>query len=307
MHDLNLLIAFDALVETTSVTTAAGLLHLSPSAMSRTLGRVRHAFDDPVLIRAGRVMVPTARALALHPQVRAVLKSAGDLLGPAIDVELSMVQRTFTIRGPEDVPAFLGRALVEALEREAPGVTLRFAPEGDEDTDELRLGRVDLDIGNHVGAEPDLCVEQLAEFRFVGVVDRNHTLATGRVSAKRLVQFPHVASSRRGRAWGPLDTALAEVGLTRRVVAVAPSPTAALAMVYGSDLVGIVPSLSVEQSGRLLSFPLPVATPTKQLTLTWHRRLDADPVHRWMRTLVAETFATQLAHVGGRSSTRSPT
>lgn len=290
MHDLNLLVSLDALLDTRSVTGAADRLHLSPPAMSRALGRLRTVLDDPVLVRAGRGLVPTPQALALQSRVRAVVAEARDLLRPADQVEPANLERTFTIRGSEDVPAILGPVLLATVAAEAPAVTLCFAPEGDEDLDDLRVGRVDLDIGAQADPPPDIVVEDLVAAGWVGVVARPHPLTRGRVTPERFVAHGHVSASRRGLARGPVDGPLAELGLRRRIVAVVPSPSSALRLLEGTDLVAVLPAISVPADGPWTTFPLPVATPATTLSMAWHRRLDAEAGHAWLRGVVRDAF-----------------
>ncbi len=292
MQDLNLLVALDALLETCSVTAAAERLHVSPPAMSRTLGRARRALDDPILVRAGRQLIPTPKAIALQARIRAAVAEADDLLRSDRDDPAS-ARHTFTIRGPEDIPSLIGRHLLAAVAATLPTVTVRFVPEGDEDVDDLREGRIDLDVGVQHGHIPDVVVDPVFRDQVVGVVDAKHPLARQHVTLRRFAAHPHISVSRKGRARGPVDDVLAQHGLSRTVVATVPSSTGALALLRGSDLVAILPSLVlrvVDHPDRFASFPLPLPAPTIDLALAWHRRLDADPTHITLRRLVHDAL-----------------
>ncbi|MCE0447472.1 LysR family transcriptional regulator [Streptomyces tricolor] len=124
--DLNLLVALDVLLEEESVQGAARRLHLSEPAMSRTLGRIRRALGDPVLVRAGRRMVPTPHALAVRAEVSAVVERARALFAPGRDTDLRALTRTFTILGHDAIAATHGAALYARAAREGPGIRLRF-------------------------------------------------------------------------------------------------------------------------------------------------------------------------------------
>jgi len=173
--DLNLLTALDALLAEGSVAGAARRLGLSASAMSRTLARLRAATGDPLLVRAGRGLVPTPRATELRDRVREAVKEALALLRPAIaGPDLSGLERTFTIRA-NDVETF-GARLLAALTNAAPGVQLRFAPKQGKDARPLREGLVDLEVGVLGVAGPEVRVRALFRDRFVGVVREGHPL-----------------------------------------------------------------------------------------------------------------------------------
>jgi DNA-binding transcriptional LysR family regulator len=295
--DLNLLIALDALLAEGSVAGAARRLGLSASAMSRTLARLRAATGDALLVRAGRGLAPTPRAAELRERARDLALEARALLQPGgAELDVSALNRTFAIRANESfVEAFAGR-IVAAATAVAPGVRLRFAPKPDKDVRPLREGTVDLEIGVLGETGPELRVQALFRDRFVGAVRKGRPLlAAAEITPERYVAFDHVVASRRGRSNGPVDEALAALGLTRRIVAVVPSFSAALAVARASDLVALVTnSFLTVANGRqaetaragVESFPLPVSTESITVSLLWHPRVDADPAQRWLRSLV---------------------
>ncbi|MFT3768287.1 MAG: LysR family transcriptional regulator [Minicystis sp.] len=286
--DLNLIVALDVLLEEQSVLRAARRMGLSAPAMSRTLARIREAVGDPILVRAGRALVPTARAEELRLRVRTVVTEASSLLARE-DLDAATLTRRFTIRSGDALIGLLGAPLMSALRTEAPGVTVRFAAEDDEGVSPLRDGRIDLDIGVIGDLGPEIRVQALCEGEVLGVVRRGHPLASGNVTAKRFAEHAHLVYSRRGVARGPIDAALAEGGLSRPVSIVVPSFYAALHIVAGSDLVGMMPSWlhgKATTSLDLVTFPLPVPTPHLTLSHAWHPRFDADSAHRWFRERV---------------------
>jgi DNA-binding transcriptional LysR family regulator len=145
--DLNLLVALDVLLEEQSVSGAARRMHLSEPAMSRTLGRIRKALGDPVLVRAGRQMVPTPHALAVRAEVSAVVERARALFAPGRNADLRTVRRTLTIIGSDAVAASLAPALFARAAEEAPGIRIRFLSESHADEPYLREGTADLEVG----------------------------------------------------------------------------------------------------------------------------------------------------------------
>ncbi len=145
--DLNLLVTLDVLLAEGSVARAAQRLQLSPSAMSRALARLRETTGDPLLVRAGRGLVPTPRALELRQRVGQLVADSKAVLRPAEALDLKRLVRTFTIRSREGFVESFGPALIARLAKEAPGVRLRFLPKPDKDSAPLREGAVDLETG----------------------------------------------------------------------------------------------------------------------------------------------------------------
>src|SRR5581483_11213999 len=183
--DLNLLVTLDILLAEGSVARAARRLRLSPSAMSRALARLRDTMGDPLLVRAGRGLVPTPRALALREQVSALVQGAKAALRPAETLNLERLARTFTLRASDGFAETFGPALVARL-AEAPSVRLRFVQKPDKDSGPLRDGSVDLEIGV-VGATtgPEVRAQALFSDRFVGAVRAGHPLSRGRITPAR--------------------------------------------------------------------------------------------------------------------------
>ena len=292
--DLNLLIALDALLAEGSVTGAARRLGLSASAMSRTLARLRTATGDPLLVRAGRGLVPTPRAAALSARVEALTREARSVLHPApAAVDLATLAASFTIRVSEGFMASLAVPVVAAVTAAAPGVRLRFAPKPDKDASPLRDGTIDLEIGVLGTTAPELRTRTLFRDGFIGAVRTGHPLLDAAVTPERYAACRHVVAARRDHIHGPVDDALAALGLRRTIVVAVPGYPDALRMARGSDLVALVPrSCLAGDADRGLAagvtaFNLPVPTPAIAVAAIWHPRLDADPAHRWLRGTVA--------------------
>jgi len=291
--DLNLLIAFDALLAEGGVTAAAQRLNLSPSAMSRTLGRVREAFDDPILVRAGRGLVPTARALDLQAQVRDVLDQAEGVFRAAPSVDPARLERTFVIVANEGFVAEFGAALTAGISSQAPHTTLHFALKAEKTPRTLREQLGDLEIGVRNDSGPELRTQALFKDRFVGVVSPGHPLAQAdHISAERFAAEQHVVVSRRGLKEGPIDLALSNLGLTRQIAAIAPSFPCAIAIAEGASMVASVPERQTASQRRsMFTFELPVPTPAVIVSMTWHPRSNSDAGHRWMRDQVRNVVA----------------
>ncbi|MCF3133847.1 LysR family transcriptional regulator [Streptomyces olivochromogenes] len=289
--DLNLLVALDVLLEEQSVQGAARRLHLSEPAMSRTLGRIRKALGDPVLVRAGRQMVPTPHALAVRAEVSAVVERARALFTPGRDTDLRTVSRTFTIIGPDALAAAHAAALYARAADQAPGIRIRFLAESHVDAPYLRQGTADLEVGVVDTTAPEVHVEPLGEDRMLGAVRAGHPLLTGELTPERFaVAADHLNVSRRGRLHGPVDAALAELGLERRVVGTVGTFPASLFVLRDTDLIGLISSWALPLAAALglATFEVPLRLPTLRLGMAWHPRHDADPAHAWLRSCVRD-------------------
>lgn len=177
---------------------------------------------------------------------------------------------------------------------EAPQVRLRFSPKAEKTPLYLRDGSADLEIGVLGNMGPEVKVQALFRDRFVGVVRAGHPLSGVPMTPQRYAAARHVVASRRGRASGPVDAALAELGLAREVVLIVPGFPAALAIACGSDLLALTPAsflLGADPAAHWV-FPLPVQTDGLTVSQMWHPRADADPAHRWLRQLMLRVCRT---------------
>jgi DNA-binding transcriptional LysR family regulator len=285
--DLNLLTALDALLEEGSVTGAADRLHLSPPAMSRTLGRIRRATGDQILVRTGRTMTPTPHATAIREQVHALVHEVHAVLSPERGVDLGTLDRVFTLRWHDAVTTAFGPELLALVRAQAPGVRLRFLVEPTVDTEDLRRGHVDLEAGSSEPELPEISRELVGHDHPVVALRADHPLTKEPLTLAAYAAAEHITVSRRGRLRDPIDDALLEGGLHRTIVAAAPTPLAALQLVRHSDFLTVV----VERANRrllddlgLTTLPLPVVMPEVPLYLTWHQRYDGDHAHKWLRT-----------------------
>jgi len=291
--DLNLLVTLDVLLAEGSVARAAQRLRLSPSAMSRALARLRETTGDPLLVRAGRGLVPTPRALELCEQIGPLVEGAKAALRPAETLDLKRLVRTFTLRTREGFVENFGPDLIARITKEAPGVRLRFVPKPDKDSTSLRDATVDLEtgvVGEATG--PEVRVQALFRDRIIGVVRKRHPLGKDKITPARYAAAKHILVSRRGLDSGPIDEALKTVGLEREIVTIVGGFSAALALARATDLIASVPE---RHTGNLragmFTFPLPVAVREVMVSLLWHPRLDADPAHRWLRGCVRDVCA----------------
>jgi DNA-binding transcriptional LysR family regulator len=294
--DLNLLRVFDAVLEAGSVSGAAERLHLSVPAASRALGRLRRAMGDPILVRAGRGLVPTPFAQRAAARVKTLLEDADDLRRETLG-HPSTWRRAFAIRVNDGLTPVLAPRLTQLVAHEAPHVQLRFVAQDSKEPDLLRSGSLDLDVGVLDPAPPDLRTEVLLSDHFVAVVAADSPLGrTSTLTVDDLCSVPHVSASRRGLDRGPLDDALADVGRTRRVVAVVPNYAVGALMALEGDVICLIASRMashlVERGIPLRIHEIPFRLPAVRVEVRWHQRADADPASQWLRNALRNIAAT---------------
>ncbi len=295
--DLNLLVTLDVLLAEGSVARAARRLRLSPSAMSRALARLRETTGDPLLVRAGRGLVPTPRAVELRERVSQLVRDAESVLRPTEKINLQQLVRTFTLCTREGFVENFGPKLLARIGKEAPGVRLCFVQKQDKDSTPLREGTVDLEtgvVGQAMG--PELRAQALFRDRHIGVVRMGHPLCKGKITAARYAAGRHVLFSPRGLDTGPIHEALKALGADGNIATIVSGFSTALTLARVSDLIASVPE---KHTGNLragmFSFPLPVSAPEFTVSLLWHPRLHADAAHRWLRGCVREVCTGQIA------------
>lgn len=305
--DLNLLVVLDVILEEGSVSRAAARLNMSVPAVSRALGRLRTALGDPLMVRSGRGLRPTATALDLKPRVRALVGQARALLDTGT-ADPRALARTFTVLAPPETIVSAGALLLGQVAAEAPGIRLRFLPAGPAtaEAEAVRDGTADLTISVNAGKHADLHAQGLVREPLTAAVRTGHDLAAGPVAPPRFAAWPHVMISRRGRLVSSLDTALAELGHPRTVACCVPDFLTGLHLASTTDLVAIAPASLVARFGTALGVtPIEAPVPLRQLRISqlWHPRHHHDPAHQWLRRHIMETAA--LAHGQAAGSPRS--
>ena len=295
LPDLNLLVALDVLLDEGSVVGAADRLHLSSSAMSRTLARLREATGDPLLVRAGRGLVPTSRALEIREQVGSLVQEGQILLRPAEAPDLAKAERTFTLRTSDGFVENFGSRLLARVGSEAPGIRLNFLQKPDKDSAPLREGHIDLETAVvEPSMSPELRTQALFRDRLIGAISASHPLANKKISAKDYTEGRHVIVSRSGIEEDGLERKFLPETLSRHVASSVGGFATALAVARHSELIATVPERHTAALREgLFSFPLPVRATGFMVSMVWHPRLDADPVHRWLRACMRTVCASE--------------
>lgn len=292
--DLNLLVALRALLAERHVTRAARAVGLTQPAMSHALARLREALGDPLLVRSGAGMVPTARAEAMRAPLERALEDLASAVAPPAPFDPARASRRFHLAASDYVELVMLPALLARVRDEAPGIDLRVTNYDAKTTRDLGDGKLDLAIGFRgatAGASPGLYTQRLFGDRFVCVVREGHPRVGKRLTLDTFLELPHALVSPRGESGGIVDDALALQGKRRRVAAEIPHFLVAPYVIRETDLVLtlaervariFVPALGLRQ------LPPPLELPSFSMVLLWHERQHADPAQRWLRDLVVE-------------------
>jgi len=300
--DLNLLRVFDEVMAERSLTRAARNLSLTQPAVSNALRRLRDTLGDELVQRSGQGMAPTPRALAIWPAVREALQQLQASLIPNEFVP-AQARSTFVLAMADATAAELIPGLVETLEHEAPGVSLRVVPlttrdpRGllDEESCDLAVGYfpavlADLTASAQSGEALPFFYQRLYLGEYVCVMRKGHPLASGPLTLQRFCDARHMLVSFSGRAFGFIDEALAALGQKRNVVLTVNQFFTAGRVVANSNLLTVLPRHFVRVTGiaeQLELRPLPFAVSPVHVDAVWHRRSQQSSAHLWLReTLV---------------------
>lgn len=295
--DINLLVAFEALMQERSVTRAAKRLALSQSAMSHTLSRLRELIGDELFVRSGREMQPTPRAVAMIEPVRAALREIGAVLQPTLPFRPAEVRATVTIRAFDFAQFELLPRLAAILAERAPGVCLVARPYEADAARALADGSADLVIGL-LRERQDPHHRVLSTEGFACAVRTGHPCLTEPLTPERFAALSHVVVSPVGRPAGFVDAALGDLELVRHVGFVAPQLFSAAVAAAQSDMILTAAERHLRVLARTLPLTLlepPVSLPSFDVAMTWHERRSGDALHRFIREAVIEASASATA------------
>lgn len=289
--DLNLLVAFDAVMTERNVTRAGRRLGLSQSAVSNALSRLRHLLADELFVRGADGMRPTPRALELALPVRHALQQLQSALDPA-EFSPADATRAFHFAMTDYSASLILPRLAKRLEDTAPGIDIRIRPNtGVNAPPLLDSGEIEFAIGGDVDRAERFASEVLFEDSFVCAMRRGHPLARERVTLDRFVAAKHLLITLTGDPTGFVDRILERKGLKRRVAMTVNQFTVALLIIQNSDM---VITLARRMADRYVKFNnlhialLPFAAPPSKTALVWHRRLGNRPALEWMRAVLVE-------------------
>lgn len=297
--DMNLLLVFDSLYRHRSVTGAASELALSPSALSHALNRLRASLDDPLFIRSGGGMVPTAKAASIAARVAAALGSLSSCLYEHPSFEPASSAETFTFAATDYTAAVILPPLISRINHQAPGITIKLLYSRDFNADEdLLSGKVDFALGFE--EEPRLSrrgIDAINCFTddYVVAVRKGHPLITDSLSRERYLEAGHVVVSPWMESRGAIDRFLEKQQVRRRIMVELPSLMIAPIIVARTDLIITLPKrgiASIFDMKDLVVFTPPFPTPQYMLRVYYSAVLSAAPSHQWMKEQIIALCAS---------------
>jgi DNA-binding transcriptional LysR family regulator len=299
--DLNLLVTLETLLVEQNVTKAAARLHLSQPAVSAQLNRLRHEFDDPLLIPAQRGMTPTAKALELFDPLRQALDQVRATLVTHRNFNPAKARLTFAIACTDYLQAAVVRPLAVELRKRAPGVrvAIRYLDMSQLET-QIARGDVDLALMTPQAAPPTLRTRHLFDERYVLIGRRDHPRLRDRITVEEFAQLEHVMVSLDGGGFvSPVDDALAALGHKRQAALSAASFLFVPEIVSCSDFVALVPERLVgDRADKLKVMACPFPIEGFAVGMVWHERNHGHSGQRWIREALVSLIdpRTGLSH-----------
>lgn len=291
--DLNLLKVFNAVMAERNVTRAAAALHMTQPAVSNALNRLRTALNDPLFVKVQGGVMPTLKAELLWPTVKDSLSRLHDVLS---DTEFDPFTTKATLRFAmsDFVAEQLLPPLTARLQDVAPEISTHIRPHGIGNVSSL-LERSEIDIAAGVFSNfaPTLHTLPIIRLQYVCVARKGHPLLDDNYSSDTFFHAKHLVISLAGGV-SLVDQELAAHGITRDVAMTINQFSLAPRLIAESDLVCIMPDTAIHTSpyrDRLVTFPVPCRIKDRNVSLLWHERVHADPLHRWIRELIADIFA----------------
>ncbi|WP_439820829.1 LysR family transcriptional regulator [Pseudomonas sp. HLG18] len=288
--DLNLLVILDALLGEQHVTRAAERLHLSQPAVSHALARLRDLLGDPLLVRAGSGLVPTARALELAAPLADTLAQVQSLLAPNT-FDPASARRTFRLAMSDYGAAIILPGLIRTLRTEAPGIDLQISHASREGMVEgLLNGDIDLAAGVLPELPGDLRSTPLFEERYVCLLDRQSLPAGGVLDLPTYLSRPHVLLEMRGSGTPEIERTLTALRERRRVAVSLPHWSVAPQFISGTDLILTVASRALNEvdDESLIVVPPPFEIAPFTFVSAWHKRRGGDQALNWLNRRIGE-------------------
>nr|WP_301300127.1 LysR family transcriptional regulator [Pseudomonas chlororaphis] len=290
--DINLLLTLDVLLAEHNVTRAAQRLNLSQPSVSVHLAKLREIFGDPLLLPGPRGMRPTARADALREPLRRALEALELAVSPASPFDPGAAANTWSVSASDYGESTVILPALAGLRAAAPGTRLAVIElEPGRLVRQTEQGIIDLALHTSEDSPPGLRRRVLFSERYVLVGRAGHPRLQRRPSLAQFAKLEHVVVSPDGGGFhGVTDSALGEVGLTRRVVLSVPHFLFVLSALASTDLVAMLPARLVRDNPALKVVEPPLEVPGYDLAMLWHERCHRDPAHQWLREFIVSSL-----------------
>lgn len=292
--DLNLLIAFDALVSERSVTKAARRLRIQQPAMSHALATLRMLLADDILVRTGAIMQPTAKASAMAAHVEALLRQAQGILTAADRFDPMTEQRIFRFGFSSELEVFLMPKLTAYLQKTAPGIRLlsRGSPRSEVHM-LLDTGALDLAVGCFDFGLERHCGVSLYEQSLACCFNPHLINPDAPITVEDYLTLPHVLMTLKDDIQGCLSEALRQIGRELNVVLAVSDFLTALAAAADAPVLATLPSRIAQQHAAhfgLTVYPVPLDLRIPAVSMIWSARSDRDPAAMWLRDAVVSVL-----------------
>lgn len=313
--DLNLLVAFDALMRECHVTRAAYRLDISQSSMSLALSKLRVMFHDPLLIKTQKGMVPTERARSLMPQVEEILRSLDMLINEQQPFDPALAQDSVTMIVIDYIDFVVMQHLMDVLQRQAPDLSLRIVgPNPRRIAEIMSSGEIDMALTYFPTPPDNVRTRPLFSDRLVGIARADHPLFERPLSLQAYCQYAHVAVKPADGAdmYNALvDSAMSNAGCQRRIALSKPTFLGVPFLIAQSDMVATLPERIAQKFIDLAPiriFEPPLTLAPIKVVLMWHDRTHNSPLHRWLRDTIADVCTNLISRpferTGRLTSTR---
>lgn len=301
--DLNLLVAFDALMQEQHVGRAAARIFIGQPAMSHALARLREALNDPLIVRGGNRMEPTPLALELAPRIREWLEQASNFLFERGDHDLHKIERQVRIGLVDGFDALLLPPLVRMLQNRAPGIRIVSIPAVRDQTLES-IDSEELDIAIWVGDVPLNEWHQHVLLTHTGydcIYSRQQLNLPAHLTLQDIANYQHLAIGWRGNCGTIVDRVLLKQGLTRDVVATTSSQLTICSLLSSMPVLTLQPRIYTQVYERmrdLVVTPLSCDELIIPVHLVWHRRAEQDPAIIFVRQSIATIVQCEIEQLG---------
>lgn len=302
--DLNLLVALDVLLEEQNITRAAERLHMTQSATSGVLGRLRKYFEDDLLVQVGRTMQPTPYALELAKPVREVLLTIRSSITAKPVFDPTTSKRHFRLIASDYLISVLFSQVIQRIHQEAPGITFEMHPPGEQAVEMTLRGEVDLMFVPERYVIEGHPSQLLFEEEHVCVVWKGNTSVGDTLTLEQYMEMGHISVAfGRSRQLSIEDWFMSQYGFKRRLEVITNDFNTLPQLLVGTHRVATMHRRLAELYARYLPLriiPPPVKIPVMREIMQWHRSMDGDPMHRWLREKVHD-FIQSLDQAGAQA------
>lgn len=287
--DLNLMVIFDTIMQEQSITAAADRLSMTQPSVSNAVSRMRHCWNDPIFVKAGRGIKPTPFAEALWREIAEPLHSIRSAAAPT--VQIATVERTVRVAVTDWMADIFWLPLRQRIEAQAPGINLHAVPYTVNGEQLLLDADVDMVLDYYEGSSAKVASQWLFDNHFVCAMRPEHPLASVPLTLDAFVGAEHLLFSLSGDAAGSVDSLLQQQGRCRRIAMTVNHCYNIPRLLMQTDLITTIPLpiiLPGVKAGQLVVRKPPLELAPGPISMSWHSRLARDPVLGWLREKVLE-------------------